>query len=53
MILNKEELLSLIGGSAISSPLLNAISKLITTLLDWGRAIGSSISRYKNGNYCS
>ena len=45
------ELLEIKGG-AISGNLLNYLSKLITTILDIGRTIGSAISYMKKGKTC-
>lgn len=51
MKLKNIELISIVGGATqISGTLLNSISKLIITLLDVGRAIGSAI-RYKVSGY--
>lgn len=51
MKLDDKRLICVVGGATqISGTLLNSISKLITTLLDVGRAIGSAI-RYKVSNY--
>ena len=51
MKLKDKELIFIVGGATqISGTLLNSISKLITTLLDLGRAIGSAI-RYKASGY--
>ena len=52
MILKKQELLKIDGGATISGTLLNAIAKLITTVFDIGRAIGSAISMSKSGRKC-
>ena len=41
-----------IQGGAISGNLLNYLSKLITTILDIGRTIGSAINYMKNGRTC-
>lgn len=51
MIIKEEELLYITGGASknISGTLINSISKLIETLLDLGRSIGSAI-RYKRSN---
>lgn len=48
------ELKSIIGGSAslLSGTFLNAISKLITTLVDMGRSVGSAISYAINKKTC-
>ena len=45
-------LLSIKGGTSINGNLLSAIAKILNIVLDIGRAIGSSISRYKSGNKC-
>ena len=42
-----------ITGGGIASPLINAVSKLITTLYDLGEKTGSSIRRLVSGKYCS
>lgn len=52
MKIDNKDLLLVYGGS-ISSTMLNAISRLITTLLDLGRTIGTSLNRYKNKTYCN
>ncbi len=52
MALESEELIDIVGGAAITGTLLNAITRFITTVYEWGRAIGSTISRMKNKNYC-
>ncbi|MDD2504723.1 MAG: hypothetical protein PHF21_00420 [Bacilli bacterium] len=52
MILNKYELHEIKGGAAISGTLLNAIAKLITTVFDIGRAIGSAISMSQSKKKC-
>lgn len=55
MILNDYQIEKITGGATggITSTFLNSLSRFITTILDLGRTIGSSISRYKNKNYCS
>lgn len=54
MKLTECELQGVKGGasSGITSTFLNSVARLITTILDLGRTIGSSIARYKSGNYC-
>ncbi len=53
MVITNEELFKVTGGAIeFSSSLLNSIVNLVKTVLDIGRAIGSSISRYKNKKYC-
>lgn len=48
------ELKRVVGGaqSLISGTFLNAISKLITTLVDLGRNVGSSIAYKLRGKTC-
>jgi len=49
--MSKEELVTIYGG-AISGNFLNYLSKLITTILDIGRTIGSAINYMRNGRTC-
>ena len=52
--MNNTVMLNIKGGaSSISGTLINAISRVLSTVLEIGRAIGSSISRYKSGSKCS
>lgn len=44
--------LSQIEGGAITSAMLNAISKAITSLYELGRQTGSAIRRLINNAYC-
>ena len=48
----KELYLVVAGSSKISGTLLNSVSKLINTLLDFGRVIGSSIRYLISGRSC-
>lgn len=53
MNLTTEELLETKGGAInITGTFLNAVTRMFSTLLDVGRAIGSAIVRYKTKNYC-
>lgn len=52
MKLNKEEMLEIDGG-AITSAMLNAISKAINTLYELGRQTGSAIRRIIKNKYCA
>lgn len=52
MKLENNELLKIEGGINISGTLLNSIAKLISTIFDIGRAIGSAISMTKSGRKC-
>lgn len=51
MKLNEVELYQVQGG-AITSTFLNSVARLITTVLDLGRTVGSSIRRIYSKNYC-
>ena len=51
MKLGDDYLLTIKGGT-ITSTMLNAVSRLITTILELGRTIGSSIYRYRKKDYC-
>ena len=49
--ITKEEA-NLVKGGAISTSALNAISRMLSTLYTLGQAVGSSIKRTWNKNYC-
>lgn len=51
MELNQEKMKQIDGG-AITSAMLNAISKAINTLYELGRQTGSSIRRLVKNKYC-
>lgn len=51
MKLSEQELKKIYGG-AISASLLNAFSRAMSTILELGRTVGSSIRRLYNKNYC-
>ena len=51
MKLNKEEMLKVDGG-AITSAMINAISKAVNTLYELGRQTGSAIRRLVKNSYC-
>ena len=51
--LNKDELLKISGGATISASWLNAISRTVSTLMDLGRSLGTSIRRSISGKICS
>ena len=51
--LKKEELLSISGGAnLLTAAFLNSISRAITTLVDLGRSLGTSIRRSLDGKVC-
>lgn len=51
MELNKEQMKKVAGG-AITSAMLNAVSKAINTLYELGRATGSAVRRLIKNAYC-
>ena len=51
MQLSKTELWSIKGGS-LSATFLNALSRAVSTILDVGRSIGSSIRRIFSRSIC-
>lgn len=51
-MLNKEELLIIIGGASISGTLINAFVRAINAALEVGRSLGSAIRRVVNGQPC-
>ena len=51
--LKKEELLNISGGANwISASFLNSISRAISTLVDLGKSLGTSIRRSISGKVC-
>lgn len=53
--LTNDQALEIRGGISklISGTFLNSISRVITTLLDLGRSLGSSLRMLKSGKKCS
>jgi len=51
MEIRNEEMKTIVGG-AISYSMINAFSKLITTIYEVGRGIGSAVRRLVNKSYC-
>jgi hypothetical protein len=52
--LNYDELLNISGGSTtVSATLINAFARGISTILELGRSIGSSIRRITTNKVCS
>ena len=50
--LTKEEMKKIKGGSTSYVTALNTVLKAISTLFNIGQAIGSAISRSREGNQC-
>lgn len=53
IVLDKNELLEISGGFKITAALISSIAKGINTVLDLGRALGTSIRRIGSNNVCS
>ena len=52
--LKKEEMLKISGGASwYSASFLNALSRAVSTLMDLGKSLGTSIRRSLSGNVCS
>lgn len=52
MKLKKEELISIVGGS-ITTQMINSFVKLVSTLLDLGRTIGSALRYATSKKKCN
>lgn len=48
----KDNELILINGGSINSQLINALVRLVTSVVEVGRMIGSSLRRIVDKNYC-
>ena len=51
-MLNNDELIMIEGGFNITGTMLTSIVRGISTILDAGRSLGSSIRRIYTGNLC-
>lgn len=49
----KKEQMKYICGGAITSAMLNAITKAVNTIYEFGVQVGSSLRRLIKGKYCS
>ncbi len=54
MIIDNSELTTITGGSLLNGTFINAVTKMVSTVLDIGRAVGSAIRRLTSGgkNWC-
>ncbi len=48
----KEIEMQSVSGGSIASPLINAITKAVSTIYEMGRETGSALRRLINGKYC-
>lgn len=51
-MLEKKELLQIVGGINITGSLINAIHRGISVIIDVGRSLGSAIRRAIGGSMC-
>lgn len=51
--ISENEMLEIIGGISISAALFSALSKAANTILDAGRALGSSLRRLYSNDLCA
>ena len=52
--LNNNELMNVEGGASyLTASFLNAASRALSTIMDIGRSLGTSIRRMFSGSYCS
>ena len=51
-MLEKQELLQIVGGINITSSLISSIYRGISTIMDIGRSLGSAIRRAIGGTMC-
>lgn len=52
-MLEKQELLNVVGGVSITASLINSIYRGINSVLDLGRSLGSAIRRISGRSMCS
>lgn len=52
-MIEKNELLQIVGGINITGSLLNSIYRSINAIMDVGRSLGSAIRRFFGSNMCS
>lgn len=50
--MNNEELVLIIGGTTISTSLLNVLARFVSSSLELGRSLGTSIRRILEKNKC-
>ena len=50
--INTEELNSIVGGTSITGPIINAIVNVIKVLQDAGHSLGSGIRRISENHLC-
>lgn len=51
-MLTNNELRNVVGGLSLSASLLTAAAKLIETIMEAGRTLGTVVNMFKNGRSC-
>lgn len=51
-MLEKRELLQIVGGISITGTLINSIVRAVNSFMDLGRSLGTAIRRVIGGNIC-
>ncbi len=52
MRLTNDELLKISGGFSLNGTLISALTRVFTTIIDFGKMVGTSLRRSKDKNYC-
>ena len=50
--LNNQQLFCIKGGASLTSSMLNALVRTVSTLFSIGQAVGSALRRAVSKNYC-
>ena len=50
--MTKEELMIISGGGWLTATFLNAASRALNTIMDFGRTVGTSIRMFVSGKRC-
>ena len=52
--LKDKELMNIDGGANwLTATFFNSVARVLSTIMDVGKSLGSSIRRISNGSYCS
>ena len=52
MKIDNNELIFVVGGFKWNGTIINALTKVVNSVVDVGRYIGSALRRIKTNNYC-
>lgn len=55
MAIEEDKMFCVVGGASttISSTFINALARMVSTLFNMGKTIGSTLYRLRNKNYCN